>query len=240
MKSEWIEKMIKKDDTFEYNYWKKKNFLRKKGRENNQFDTRKISSETFTVKLNFIETTSRLIYIPPLNLFPALLSIRIPFRITIDPFTAPPSSISRRWANNKYFDETSTRTRKLTRDRNWEVGKFLPSILPSSTPIPLPPSPTPSAWRIVFYFHPPRFTTLVIQGRNYWMPGVRRRHKEVRKGPRVLGPESFKIEEMHREPTFLSPWYSGERDEEVGSVRVETGSIKTPVKVFLLRSFSYI
>lgn len=72
------------------------------------------------------------------------------------------------------------------------------------------------------------------------MPGVRRRHKEVRKGPRVLGPESFKIEEMHREPTFLSPWYSGERDEEVGSVRVETGSIKTPVKVFLLRSFSYI
>lgn len=236
MKSEWIEKMIKKDDTFEYNYWKKKNFLRKKGRENNQFDTRKISSETFTVKLNFIETTSRLIYIPPLNLFPALLSIRIPFRITIDPFTAPPSSISRRWANNKYFDETSTRTRKLTRDRNWEVGKFLPSILPSSTPIPLPPS----AWRIVFYFHPPRFTALVIQGRNYWMPGVRRRHKEVRKGPRVLGPESFKIEEMHREPTFLSPWYSGERDEEVGSVRVETGSIKTPVKVFLLRSFSYI
>lgn len=235
MKSEWIEKMIKKDDTFEYNYWKKKNFLRKKGRENNQFDTRKISSETFTVKLNFIETTSRLIYIPPLNLFPALLSIRIPFRITIDPFTAPPS-ISRRWANNKYFDETSTRTRKLTRDRNWEVGKFLPSILPSSTPIPLPPS----AWRIVFYFHPPRFTALVIQGRNYWMPGVRRRHKEVRKGPRVLGPESFKIEEMHREPTFLSPWYSGERDEEVGSVRVETGSIKTPVKVFLLRSFSYI
>lgn len=234
MKSEWIEKMIKKDDTFEYNYWKKKNFLRKKGRENNQFDTRKISSETFTVKLNFIETTSRLIYIPPLNLF--LLSIRIPFRITIDPFTAPPSSISRRWANNKYFDETSTRTRKLTRDRNWEVGKFLPSILPSSTPIPLPPS----AWRIVFYFHPPRFTALVIQGRNYWMPGVRRRHKEVRKGPRVLGPESFKIEEMHREPTFLSPWYSGERDEEVGSVRVETGSIKTPVKVFLLRSFSYI
>lgn len=238
MKSEWIEKMIKKDDTFEYNYWKKKNFLRKKGRENNQFDTRKISSETFTVKLNFIETTSRLIYIPPLNLF--LLSIRIPFRITIDPFTAPPSSISRRWANNKYFDETSTRTRKLTRDRNWEVGKFLPSILPSSTPIPLPPSPTLSAWRIVFYFHPPRFTALVIQGRNYWMPGVRRRHKEVRKGPRVLGPESFKIEEMHREPTFLSPWYSGERDEEVGSVRVETGSIKTPVKVFLLRSFSYI
>lgn len=238
MKSEWIEKMIKKDDTFEYNYWKKKNFLRKKGRENNQFDTRKISSETFTVKLNFIETTSRLIYIPPLNLF--LLSIRIPFRITIDPFTAPPSSISRRWANNKYFDETSTRTRKLTRDRNWEVGKFLPSILPSSTPIPLPSSPTPSAWRIVFYFHPPRFTALVIQGRNYWMPGVRRRHKEVRKGPRVLGPESFKIEEMHREPTFLSPWYSGERDEEVGSVRVETGSIKTPVKVFLLRSFSYI
>lgn len=236
MKSEWIEKMIKKDDTFEYNYWKKKNFLRKKGRENNQFDTRKISSETFTVKLNFIETTSRLIYIPPLNLFPALLSIRIPFRITIDPFTAPPSSISRRWANNKYFDETSTRTRKLTRDRNWEVGKFLPSILPSSTPIPLPPS----AWRIVFYFHPPRFTALVIQGRNYWMPGVRRRHKEVRKGPRVLGPESFKIEEMHREPTFLSPWYSGERDEEVGSVRVETGSIKTPVKVFLLRSSSYI
>lgn len=236
MKSEWIEKMIKKDDTFEYNYWKKKNFLRKKGRENNQFDTRKISSETFTVKLNFIETTSRLIYIPPLNLFPALLSIRIPFRITIDPFTAPPSSISRRWANNKYFDETSTRTRKLTRDRNWEVGKFLPSILPSSTPIPLPPS----AWRIVFYFHPPRFTALVIQGRNYWMPGVRRRHKEVRKGPRVLGPESFKIEEMHREPTFLSPWYSSERDEEVGSVRVETGSIKTPVKVFLLRSFSYI
>lgn len=236
MKSEWIEKMIKKDDTFEYNYWKKKNFLRKKGRENNQFDTRKISSETFTVKLNFIETTSRLIYIPPLNLFLALLSIRIPFRITIDPFTAPPSSISRRWANNKYFDETSTRTRKLTRDRNWEVGKFLPSILPSSTPIPLPPS----AWRIVFYFHPPRFTALVIQGRNYWMPGVRRRHKEVRKGPRVLGPESFKIEEMHREPTFLSPWYSGERDEEVGSVRVETGSIKTPVKVFLLRSFSYI
>lgn len=234
MKSEWIEKMIKKDDTFEYNYWKKKNFLRKKGRENNQFDTRKISSETFTVKLNFIETTSRLIYIPPLNLF--LLSIRIPFRITIDPFTAPPSSISRRWANNKYFDETSTRTRKLTRDRNWEVGKFLPSILPSSTPIPLPPS----AWRIVFYFHPPRFTALVIQGRNYWMPGVRRRHKEVRKGPRVLGPESFKIEEMHREPTFLSPWYSGERDEEVGSVRVETGSIKTPVKVFLLRSSSYI
>lgn len=234
MKSEWIEKMIKKDDTFEYNYWKKKNFLRKKGRENNQFDTRKISSETFTVKLNFIETTSRLIYIPPLNLF--LLSIRIPFRITIDPFTAPPSSISRRWANNKYFDETSTRTRKLTRDRNWEVGKFLPSILPSSTPIPLPPS----AWRIVFYFHPPRFTALVIQGRNYWMPGVRRQHKEVRKGPRVLGPESFKIEEMHREPTFLSPWYSGERDEEVGSVRVETGSIKTPVKVFLLRSFSYI
>lgn len=238
MKSEWIEKMTKKDDTFEYNYWKKKNFLRKKGRENNQFDTRKISSETFTVKLNFIETTSRLIYIPPLNLF--LLSIRIPFRITIDPFTAPPSSISRRWANNKYFDETSTRTRKLTRDRNWEVGKFLPSILPSSTPIPLPSSPTPSAWRIVFYFHPPRFTALVIQGRNYWMPGVRRRHKEVRKGPRVLGPESFKIEEMHREPTFLSPWYSGERDEEVGSVRVETGSIKTPVKVFLLRSFSYI
>lgn len=72
------------------------------------------------------------------------------------------------------------------------------------------------------------------------MPGVRRRHKEVRKGPRVLGPESFKIEEMHHEPTFLSPWYSGERDEEVGSVRVETGSIKTPVKVFLLRSFSYI
>lgn len=237
MKSEWIEKMIKKDDTFEYNYWKKKNFLRKKGRENNQFDTRKISSETFTVKLNFIETTSRLIYIPPLNLFPALLSIRIPFRITIDPFTAPPSSISRRWANNKYFDETSTRTRKLTRDRNWEVGKFLPSILPSSTPIPLPPSPTSSAWRIVFYFYPPRFTALVIQGRNYWM---RRQHKEVRKGPRVLGQESFKIEEMHREPTFLSPWYSGERDEEVGSVRVETGSIKTPVKVFLLRSSSYI
>lgn len=65
------------------------------------------------------------------------------------------------------------------------------------------------------------------------MPRVRRRHKEVRKGPRLLGPESFKIEEMHREPTFLSPWYSSEREEEAGSVR-ETGSIKTPVKVFLL------
>lgn len=162
MKSEWIEKMIKKDDTFEYNYWKKKNFLRKKGRENNQFDTRKISSETFTVKLNFIETTSRLIYIPPLNLFPALLSIRIPFRITIDPFTAPPSSISRRWANNKYFDETSTRTRKLTRDRNWEVGKFpFDSPFLDSNPSPSIPNTVCVAYRFLFSsptFHSPRDT----------------------------------------------------------------------------------
>lgn len=156
MKSEWIENMIKKDDTFEYNYWKKKNFLRKKGRENNQFDTSKISSETFTVKLNFIETTSRLIYIPPLNLF--LLSIRIPFRITIDPFIYQPTMGQQQiFRRDEHENEKVDARSQLG---SWEVSPFDSPFL-DSNPSPSVPNTVCVAYRFLFSsptFHSPRDT----------------------------------------------------------------------------------